>query len=94
MNRFGTLGGHSEMVELEAQMTQSAFAHEYALMSLNDYIPYSQKQVIIQEIEFQRDAYFSARERLLKKNPERLFVLEEELRFQKEMILRHQSTLH
>lgn len=82
------------MIELEAALTQSAFAHEYALMSLNDYIPYSQKQIIMQEMELHRDAYFSARERLLKKNPEKLYVLEEELRFQKEMILRNQSTLH
>ncbi len=81
-------------LELEATLTRSAFGHEYALMHLTEYTSYSQQMEILAQLEQHRQNYFWARERLLKMNPEKLIAIEEDLRYQKESILRQNVTLH
>lgn len=81
-------------IELEAALTRSAFGHEYTLMHLNEFTPYSKRQEILHQLEEFKNAYFYARERLLEMNPEKLGAIEEDLRFQKDTVLRNNVTLH
>ena len=80
---------------LEVEMTESAFGHEYALMNLTESVSYTQKEAILLELEKHRQRYFTARHELSKLDPAKLIVIEENLRVQKEIILREKTmTVH
>lgn len=88
---FGQL---QEIVGLEVVMTHSAFGHEYALMNLKESTPYSKKIELLARMDFHKQAYFVARQKMERINPERLEKIEEDLRLQKEVILRNSIVLH
>lgn len=78
---------------LEAVMTQSVFGHEYALMGLEKNIPYSAKETLLARMEKHKKAYFWARQKLAKIDPEKVYLIEENLRFQRETVLRNFRTI-
>lgn len=93
-NRMVEQNHEDLLVQLEEAMTQSSFGHEYALLNLAEIDSYAQKQALLAQMEEYKKTYFLARERLLEINPEKLLHLEQDLRYQKEVILRGEETLH
>ena|SRR3989338_8380813 len=81
-------------LELEAVMTQSAFGHEYALLSLKEDAPYTRREAILANMDHHKQIYFWARQKMEKLNPQKLVSIEEGLRLQKELVLRNGSSLH
>lgn len=81
-------------LELEAVMTESAFGHEYARLSLKEDAPYTRREAILANMDKHKQVYFWARQKMEKLNPQKLVSIEEGLRLQKEMVLRNGSTLH
>lgn len=88
------LQGEDVSLGLAAVMTKSAFGHEYALMHLKDHTSYFKREEIMAELDAHKKAYFWARDQLEKVNPKKVSELEEELRTQKEAILREKVTVH
>lgn len=79
------------IVELEAALTQSAFGHEYALMDLQTEVPFLHREQLIEQLEEHKKIYFWAREQLRLLDPKKLNAIEEEIKQQKETILREAS---
>ena len=81
-------------LELEAVMTESAFGHEYARLSLKEDASYTRREALLANMDRHKQIYFWARQKMEKINPNRLASIEEGLRWQKEMVLRNGTTLH
>ncbi|MDO8520256.1 MAG: hypothetical protein Q7T11_08865 [Deltaproteobacteria bacterium] len=81
-------------LELEAVMTESAFGHEYARLSLKEDASYTRREALLANMDRHKQVYFWARQKMEKINPDRLISIEEGLRWQKEMVLGNSPTLH
>ena len=84
----------TSILELEVVLTKSAFGHEYALMNLSENTSFLNQQQILVQLEEHKKNYFWARDLMEKMNPEKLKAIEDDIRFQKEMILSQAVTLH
>lgn len=84
----------SHLVELEVILVRSAMAHQYALIGLKEASSYMGQQVAMAQMEQCREAYFQAREQMAQASPLKLVQIEEDLRLQKEIVLRVKNTLH
>ena len=81
-------------LELEAVMTESAFGHEYARLSLKEGASYSRREALLAHMDQHKQVYFWARKKMEILNPEKLLSVEEGIRLQKEMVLGMNSSLH
>lgn len=81
-------------LKLAVTLTESAFGHEYALLNLEEKQSYLEREDTLCLLETHKRRYFGARKMLEELDPERLSMLEEELRIQKESIFREKTTLH
>lgn len=82
-------------LSLEAVMTQSVFGHHYALENLKSQrIAWLHREELLREMEEHKKAYFWARDILAQLDPDKLHVLEEDLRIQKLVLFQDSATVH
>lgn len=80
---------------LELAMTNSAFGFEYALKALEEEGDFSAKAEHIRvEIEAFKDAYFEARLRMTKLDPNHLEKFEQALKIEKSVVFSKTEYLH
>ncbi len=73
-------------LELMQVMTQSAFAHQHALLDLEGCRHHMQRMALMTLLEETKSKYYDARTQLEMMDPESLVRIEEEINFQKEMV--------
>lgn len=83
-----------EGLECEVLLANSSLAHEYALMVLSELEDEDEKRLLVIELEKHKKAYFIARNRLSRINPDRLSSLEESLAQQKNALRDTERVLH
>ncbi|OGQ07021.1 MAG: hypothetical protein A3G32_07440 [Deltaproteobacteria bacterium RIFCSPLOWO2_12_FULL_40_28] len=83
-----------EGLECEVLLTNSSLAHEYALMVLAELEDEDEKRLLVIELEKHKKAYFIARNKLSKINPDRLSSLENSLTQQKVALRDSDRVLH
>jgi hypothetical protein len=83
----------SEVTTLEYEMTNCAYGYAHALCALEEEEGLGWRaEEINQELDSFKQSYFSARERLLSINAQRLVAFESDLQMQKNLVfVRHES---
>ena len=77
-----------QVVELEAVLANTSFAHEYALIHLNEVDNHRERNAIYDELERYHDTYAATRAVLESLDRPRLLKFETVLQWQKNAVLR------
>lgn len=85
--------GKVDLINLQMVMVSSSMNHEYVRKEYESTKSYSKKQELMVKMTSLKNLYFTARKKMEEASPERLSVLEGELRVQKTQAL-SDVTLH
>ncbi|QQR80848.1 MAG: hypothetical protein IPJ69_01450 [Deltaproteobacteria bacterium] len=86
-------GAKPDLINLQMLMVSSSMNHEYVRKEYEATKSFSKKQELMNKMTSLKNLYFTARKKMADSSPERLVVLENELKIQKTQALAD-ITLH
>lgn len=83
--------GSSELVDMQLMLVTTSMNHEYSRKEYEKTGSYDRQQELLIRMSQLKELYFSVRDKLSLAYPERLEVIEKELRFEKQTVLSDSS---